>query len=327
MNKRSWIGAACLVVLWPAFCACAATVPEIIEFNGTLAWSGTNAPVAGVHPFTIRLYDQATGGTLLWEEQDNVQVDASGRYGVQLGAGTQGTATNSLSDALKLAGSSAFLELEVSINGQTRLFAPRQRLASAPFAMMAGNAYRATKGLTVDGMLMVEGGTQAGQATAGTMECKDVVVTKQITLLKGPLGCDILTSLATNTPVVFSTGVSADKETRVIGNLQVFSMKKPNLTEEHPYSNIYRADTDCWLYMVISNTYEFSTTVTVGSDNYVIQGGTNTIYPVPIPKGMEFVVKTFGAMTASIDTNQNTDIVFYNDSFRSSFFLSLGVTP
>ncbi len=312
---------ACVSGLLLAVCASAATVPEIIEFNGTLAWSETNAPVAGVHPFTVRLYDQATGGTLLWEEMANVAVDASGRYGVQLGAGTQGAATNSLSGALELAGSSAFLELEVRINGQTRLFAPRQQLGAAPFALMAGYAHRATKGMAVEGMLVVEGRTQAGQVTAATVDGGEVVVTKQIKLLAGSLACDILTAPATNEPVVFSTGVIVTQEMRVAGSVQIFSMRKPKLTKVSSEYTSYQADTDCWLYLTAG-----ASPITVGVGNHQYYVTSAHFYPVPIPKGTGFNLYT-APVYLELDTDQGNDRVFANGTLPGCFFMSLGVAP
>lgn len=316
MKKQCWI--ACVWMLSLTVCGFAASVPELIEFNGTLAWTGTNAPVAGIYPFTVRLYDQLTEGNLLWEEQANVEVSASGRYGLQLGAGIRGATTNSLSDALNLAGNSAFLELEVSLNGQTRLFAPRQPLASAPFALMAGNAYRATKGLDVAGHLIVEGDTQADRVTAGTTECNEVVVTKQITLVPGPLYCSTLTAPTTNEPIVFSTGVKTVQDMRVNGDIQVFSMRKPKLTLTDASMRIYQADTDCWLYVVPEyNTIQ----VAVGDDLYEIRR--NDLYPIPIPKGTGF--RFLGGW--EVNTDPNNPQVFADGYYPRSFFLSLGVAP
>ena len=329
MNKTNWIQTACLWMLLPLCCASAANVPELIELNGTLAWAGTNAPVAGVHPFTVRLYDQLTDGTLLWEEQANVEVDSAGRYGVQLGAGTPGATTNSLSEALGLAGSAAFLELEITMNGQKRSFAPRQQLASVPFALMAGNTCQATRGLDVAGMMIVEGDAQADRVTAGTLEGREVVVTKQITLLGGPLSADALTSLATNEPVVFSSGVTARKETRVTESLRLFSMKKPVLTADNPLMpDHYRADTDCWLFMVIPAGHEdFPVTVTAGANTYRIPMEKYALYPVPIPKGTAFSVRGLFNTFIPINTDPNTDEVFGGNILQNSFFLSLGVSP
>ena len=316
MNKPCWV--ACVWVLSMTVCGFAASVPELIEFNGTLAWTGTNAPVAGIYPFTVRLYDQLTEGNLLWEEQANVEVTASGRYGLQLGAGIQGTTTNSLSDALNLAGSSAFLELEVSINGQTRLFAPRQPLASAPFALMAGNAHRATKGLDVSGQLLVEGEAQADRMTTGTAECNEVVAAKQITLLPGPLYCSTLSAPTTNEPIVFSTGVKTVQDMHVNGDVQVFSMRKPTLTLADPSTRSYQADTDCWLYVVP----EYNTIlVYVGTDLYEIRR--HDFYPIPIPKGTGF--RFVGGW--EVNTDPNNPQVLADGSYPRSFFMSLGVAP
>ncbi len=318
MNKTRWLGWIGFVSL--AFCTSVSAVPELIEFNGTLAWSGTNAPLAGVHPFTVRLYDQLTEGTLLWEEQANVEVDASGRYGVQLGAGIRGATTNTLSGALNLAGNSAFLELEVSIDGQTRLFAPRQQLASVPFAMMAGTAHRATKGLAVEGMLIVDGHTTAGERlVAGAAECSEVVVTRQLTIFPGAIHCTALIAPTTNKPIVFSTGVKTTQDVRVNGGLRAFSMRKPNVTKASSSSNSYRSDTDCWLYMVTDGA-----TVSVTVDGYEYTVSQNDFYPIPIPQGVEFRV---GA-GLELDTDPNNQNVIKNGtSYPNSFYMSLGVAP
>lgn len=327
MNKSNWIQTACLWMLLPVLCASAANVPELIEFNGTLSWSETNAPVAGVHPFTVRLYNQLTDGTLLWEEQANVEVDAAGRYGVQLGAGTRGATTNTLSEALELAGSAAFLELEVIMNGQKRLFAPRRQLASTPFALMAGNTHQATQGLDVGGMLIVEGDSQADQVTAGTINAKEVVVTRQVSLLQGPLCADTMTSLSTNEPLVFSTGVTSAKELQIDDSLAIFSMKKPQLTLVPPASNcMYVAHTDCWLYMVVNAGFDFETKVTVGTNVYTIPALAYAIYPVPVPKGTPVQVSIFETPIA-MNTDVNNDEVFGGDIMNHTFFLSLGVSP
>ncbi len=315
MNRYRWL--ACVGILSLAVCASSAAVPELIEFNGTLAWAETNAPVAGVHPFTVRIFDQLTEGTLLWEEQANVEVDASGRYGLQLGSGTRGATTNSLSDALNLAGTAAYLELEVSLNGQSRLFAPRQPLSSVPFALMAGNAHRATKGLEVAGQLIVEGPTQADRVTAGTLECNEVVVAKQITLLPGPLSCGTLVAPSTNEPIVFSTGVETVGDMRVSGALQIFSMRKPNLTLTNPALYAYQADTDCWLYLVPEQN---TLLVHVGNDTYSVTS--KDFYPIPIPKGVEFRIHAL-----LLNTDPNSPRVFSDGSCPQSFFLSLGVAP
>lgn len=321
MNNPIWIKTVGIFLLSIAVCASAAAVPELIEYNGTLAWTGTNAPVAGVHPFTMRLFDQLTDGTLLWEEHANVEVDSDGRYGVQLGAGTQGEATNSLSSALAVAGSAAFLELEVSINGQIRRFAPRQPLASVPFAMMAGNAYRASRGLTVGGQLIVNGATQAKRVTAADMACNEVVVTRQMRLIDGAMRCDQMVSPTTNEPVVFSTGVRAVKETRVTGNTQVFSMRKPGITRVADNMSSFQADTDCWLYIAAGNT---AIIVTVDSDSYNISSG--MLFPVPIPKGATISVRDTLSNDYPLDTTTQNR-VFANGKLPDSYFMSLGIAP
>ena len=57
------------------------TFPQVIRFSGTLSING-NSETVGV---TFALYKEQTGGTPLWLETQNVQVDTAGRYSVLLG--------------------------------------------------------------------------------------------------------------------------------------------------------------------------------------------------------------------------------------------------
>jgi hypothetical protein len=65
----------------PAPASASSTVPQIIQFTGTLS----GAP-SGTVSITFTLYENEQGGTALWSETDNVQLDAQGHYTALLGS-------------------------------------------------------------------------------------------------------------------------------------------------------------------------------------------------------------------------------------------------
>jgi hypothetical protein len=60
------------------------SVPRLIRFTGTLVDS-TGHPRSGTVGVTFSVYGQATSGTPLWQETQNVSLDPQGRYAVLLG--------------------------------------------------------------------------------------------------------------------------------------------------------------------------------------------------------------------------------------------------
>ncbi len=64
----------------------AAGVPSQVRFAGVLS-DGSGAPRAGTVGILFAIYGEHRGGAPLWQETQNVQLDAQGRYVVLLGAG------------------------------------------------------------------------------------------------------------------------------------------------------------------------------------------------------------------------------------------------
>src|SRR5271165_2022478 len=75
----------------------ATQVPRLVKLSGTVqnfnadeaggAVAGNNSSAAStVVGMTFSLYSQQTGGVPLWSEVQNVQVDSTGHYTVQLGS-------------------------------------------------------------------------------------------------------------------------------------------------------------------------------------------------------------------------------------------------
>ena len=60
-------------------------VPRLIRLSGTLSPSPATAAGASVAGVTFALYKDETGGSPLWTETQNVEVDLAGHYTVLLG--------------------------------------------------------------------------------------------------------------------------------------------------------------------------------------------------------------------------------------------------
>jgi hypothetical protein len=64
------------------------TVERLLRFSGTL--TDTHRAFTGAVDLSFMMYDEPRGGTANWQEAQNVQPDAQGRYIVLLGAKTVG---------------------------------------------------------------------------------------------------------------------------------------------------------------------------------------------------------------------------------------------
>ena len=134
--------------------ACAQSVPSLINYQGRL--TDTNgAPLAGGnYGIQFKLWDSPTNLTgLIWAQQQDVSVQASGVFNVILGAPGGGAVTNPVPAVNDLAfaftASNRFLGLKVvSRNGvsisEAGEISPRQLLLSVPFAIKALSAESAT---------------------------------------------------------------------------------------------------------------------------------------------------------------------------------------
>jgi len=102
-------------------------VPHLINYQGRLADSG--APADGPKQMVFSFYSTETGGTPLYSEAQTVTV-ADGVFNVLIGSVT-------LIPANLFDNSSLFLGVKVEADAE---MAPRQRIASAPFALKAADA-------------------------------------------------------------------------------------------------------------------------------------------------------------------------------------------
>jgi hypothetical protein len=108
-------------------------VPRLVEFSGEIKHS-TSQTNRGLLSVRFAIYDQEYGGTALWVETQNVQLDRDGKYTVLLGADT----TGGLPMDLFKSGKARWLGVE-PIDPDAEIPA-RVLLVSVPYALKAGDA-------------------------------------------------------------------------------------------------------------------------------------------------------------------------------------------
>ncbi len=126
--RRMARAAALVVCLCLASVLQAQNVERLISYQGLLT-QPSGSPVAdGSYSVVLRLYDAATGGNLIYEEQQQVVVQ-KGLFNLLIGSQTTLAGVNF----------DRALWLETALVGQTP-FVPRTRLAVVPFAIRAEHA-------------------------------------------------------------------------------------------------------------------------------------------------------------------------------------------
>jgi hypothetical protein len=130
------------------------TVPRLINFGGVL--KGHNRqPLAGVVGVTFSLYKDQEGGVPIWKENQNLQLDAEGRYTTLLGS----TQASGLPMDLFASGEWRRLGVQAQLPGEEEQ--PRILLVSVPYALKAGDA-DTIGGKPVSAFVLNEPGTRLG---------------------------------------------------------------------------------------------------------------------------------------------------------------------
>src|SRR5271155_3602485 len=107
-------------------------VPPLIQLSNVASDEGGNS-LSGVVSITFSLYAGKRGGQPLWiETQNNVQLDATGHYSVQLGI----TKPNGVPTTLFTTGEARWLGVRIAEQAEQ----PRVLLLSVPYALKAGDA-------------------------------------------------------------------------------------------------------------------------------------------------------------------------------------------
>jgi hypothetical protein len=104
-----------------------AQVPHKINYQVRVTDSVTGDPLPGSHHLSLRIYDSATEGSLLWSETKTETADSSGVISTILGSGT---AINISFDV------PCWLEVEID----DEILSPRREMVSVPYSFHAVNS-------------------------------------------------------------------------------------------------------------------------------------------------------------------------------------------
>ena len=130
-------------------------VPPLIQFSNIATDEGGSS-LSGEVSITFSLYNSQQGGEPLWSEtQNNVQLDATGHYSVQLGI----TKPAGVPTALFTTGEARWLGVRIGEQAEQS----RVLLLSVPYALKAGDA-ATIGGLPPSAFVLAASGTAANEA-------------------------------------------------------------------------------------------------------------------------------------------------------------------
>jgi len=133
-----------------------ATVPPLIQFSNVATDEGGSS-MSGEVSITFSLYNNPQGGEPLWTEtQNNVQLDPTGHYSVQLGI----TKPAGVPTTLFTTGEARWLGMRIAEQAEQ----PRVLLLSVPYALKAGDA-ATIGGLPPSAFVMATPGTGSSPTT------------------------------------------------------------------------------------------------------------------------------------------------------------------
>src|ERR1041384_1242065 len=107
--------------------------PKLVRFSGSLQPS-SGRTAKGVESVTLAVYGEQSGGAPLWQEVQNAEVDADGRYSLLMGS----TLNEGLPMELFASGEPRWLGVQVNRPGEVEQ--PRVLLVSVPYALKASDA-------------------------------------------------------------------------------------------------------------------------------------------------------------------------------------------
>jgi hypothetical protein len=113
--------------------AVAATVPRVMRVAGTFRPTN-HLPLAEAEVVTVSIYAAEVGESPLWQETQQVRMDAEGRYSLLLGS----TSAEGLPRELFASGEARWLGLHFDRPGEAD--PPRTRLTSVPYALRSEDA-------------------------------------------------------------------------------------------------------------------------------------------------------------------------------------------
>ena len=302
--------------------AAAGTGPQQNTYQGQIQKTSGVALSKGVYIIQARVWDNATGGTVLWGRLYPVNVDGSGNFNVNLGDGggtiSPAPAYDTLGQALD--GGARFLGITVVQSpagsvGSPREVAPRMQLVSSPYSLHAGMAeYALTwNGLTATQMASVTASGPAAGSSAVLGYDGANVNPLPLTMNSNPPGLVFngpatingallqdQGQLAVNTSTLYplsTNGITLKNNVRVLGSLTT-----------RDWGKAYTETTDG--YLIVNWGYYFANPRGNPSQVWVTLSGLGKIilfqfvdeflYPssgftlLPIPAGMTYTVGATG---------------------------------
>jgi hypothetical protein len=139
-----------------------ANVPRQLRFGGTIQ-SADGTPRTGVVGVMFSLYSEQQGGTALWTELQNAQLDANGQYTVLLGSQhAEGVPADVFTS-----NEARWLGIQVEAEPEQ----PRVLLVSVPYALKAGDA-ETLGGKPLSSFLLAPTASSTSDSTAGSTGLK-----------------------------------------------------------------------------------------------------------------------------------------------------------
>lgn len=182
-------------------------VPELLRYQAQL-YSDTN-PVTTPVSLSLRIYDAASGGTLLYEDSNYVGV-VQGVYSTVLGDFTKfGTLTNALA--------STNAHLQIKVYG-VDIASPRERMTAVPYAFDAKLAQGTPTG-GITGPMMALGAVGSAQLAAGAVT--------SMAILDGTVGASDIASNSVTAAAVEDASATSGKINNVRSILELAAITNP----------------------------------------------------------------------------------------------------
>jgi hypothetical protein len=112
---------------------CDTSVPRLVKYSGALK-DNLGRPYTGVVGVLFSVYASSSGGSSVWQELQNVNLDKEGHYNVLLGTGTTGGVPVNLFSSTE----PRWLGVQPAMPGEVER--PRVVLVSVPYALKAADA-------------------------------------------------------------------------------------------------------------------------------------------------------------------------------------------
>ena len=140
---------------------------RILDEKGETVKKEDGVTVKRDHVVTLRLYDKATGGSLLWGQTFSIFTDERGLFNLAVGDdgspldASEGARYSSLEAALTNPQTTAGgVYIGLTVKGSAGEIVPRQRLFAVPFAAVANDVRKISNDITVGGNITLGDGTK-----------------------------------------------------------------------------------------------------------------------------------------------------------------------